>query len=135
MVFHCACVSIAVKLNITACPDGFIYNSDEMTCDCPSISNNSQYLICAQIQGSLCIKKGYWYGEHPDNSSKAFVIKCLTSYCSNSDLGTCPLEVTKDDKLSGYLYLSGAQNNTHTARKTRSEKFEECKGKCGCTSV
>ena len=84
---------LIIKLNITTCPLGFVYNTSEGVCKCANITTNHGTVICSEYLGIACITQGYWYGPFDyDNTTTYVSAQCSYPDCSYS-YKPCPAKI------------------------------------------
>ena len=84
---------LTIKLNISTCPLGFVYNTSEGVCKCANITTNHGTVICSEYLGIACITQGYWYGPFDyDNTTTYVSAQCSYPDCSYS-YKPCPAKI------------------------------------------
>ena len=80
-----------IPLNVTSCPEGFLYNSSLQMCQCAPITTN---MACSTKVGAACVEHGYWYGKIvvKDNITDYTVVRCKYNECRHSTV-QCPAEM------------------------------------------
>ena len=91
--------SIKITLNISACPQGFLYNSKLNVCKC---AKKTDHTVCSTVLGAVCVSHGYWYGQV---GSDYIVARCKYSECKVKN-APCPPGMQSD---SNYFLLNGTQ--------------------------
>ena len=91
--------SIKFKLNISSCPEGFLYDLKLKMCKCAA---ETQHTSCSTVLGAVCVAHGYWYGL-VQNEYIVTHYKYSNSKIRNSP---CPSGMQSGKK---YFLLSGTQ--------------------------
>ena len=100
---------IAINLNISMCPLGFVYNTSEGVCKCANITANHGNVICSEYLGVACITQGYWYGPFDYDNSTAYIsAQCSYPDCSSYYYKPCPAKILSLIGFAGDYSLLGA---------------------------
>ena len=91
--------SIKITLNISSCPQGFMYDSKLNVCKC---AIKTDHTVCSTVLGAVCVSHGYWYGQV---GSEYIVARCKYSECRMKNT-PCPPGMQSD---SNYFLLNGTQ--------------------------
>ena len=91
--------NITINLNISRCPEGFLYDSMLNVCKC---AIKTDHTVCSTVLGAVCVSHGYWYGQ-VDNDY--IVTRCKYSECKMKN-APCPPGMQSD---SNYFLLDGTQ--------------------------
>ena len=93
MFLICPYLGFSIKLNISKCPLGFVYNANNSVCKCANITKNDGTVICSENLGIACITQGYWYGPYDyDNTTTYVSAQCSYPDCSYS-YRPCPAKM------------------------------------------
>lgn len=106
LVFQCQYAPQAVLvLNVTSCPNGFVYNSTTRKCQC-ALSDSDVY-VCSALEGVACVAQNHWFGyvtESDGNTSKAVVSYCPYPLCTPS-YNECPIQNATSSSPVPYILL------------------------------
>jgi len=91
----------AVKIEVTPCKLGFVYNRDDQICECVEKGDHG-YLFCPNTSVA-CIRSGYWFGKFNSDCNYTYS-PCNQGRC-NQD---CP---TKCPNSPDYCLISNFNNS------------------------